>query len=605
MGDALAIEWKEMTQLSIDQAMAMAIQHHQAQRYAQAEQIYRQVLAVAPNHPDALHLLGVIALDMGQHGPAIELISRAVAGHPNVADFQYNLGVALMAAKRPADAVGAFSKAVSIKPDMFAAYSNLAVAMIGLRRYPEAAEAARSAVTLNPDHSESWNNFGVALKETGKVDEAIAAFERAVAGQPDSPEALTNLGNALQRKGLYAEAAATHRKAVAIRGDVPELHNNLGAALYDNLEYEEAIEAFRQSLSLRPDYREAQCTLANSYYRLGRLSEAIPAARRAIALWPDSPLPKFNLGLMLLSNGEFEEGWRMNEARWDVPELAMSRNRFAKPRWDGSDLRGKTILLYGEQGFGDTIQFVRYIPRVREMGAKIVLGCQSELARLLKQVEGVEQVVSKSDGGIAFDVHCPLMSLPMHFGTNLTNIPSFESYLKADPELAAKWKERMSGGPDRLKVGLAWAGRPTHDNDRSRSISLQLLAPLAGVQGIWFCSLQKGDASCQAQNPPAGMQIADFSADVQDFADTAAMIANLDLVISVDTAAAHLAAAMGKPTWVLLPYAPDWRWLTAREDSPWYPTLRLFRQPKPRDWANPIQRVAEALRERAGSKERT
>lgn len=587
-----------MTQMSIEQALQMAMQQHQMGNIAQAEQMYHQVLAVAPQHPDALHLAGVAAMDQGRPGEAVELIGRAISMHPAVADFHYNLGVALMDLQQKEQALGAFQRALQIKPDALNARANIAGVLLSLKRFAEAIEVAKSVLAIDPNNPDALNNLGVGLKETNHLPEAIACYERSLAIRPNSVETLTNLGNALQREKRYDESLAVHSRAVALRPDVAQLHNNLGSVLYDMMRYPEAIQCFERAIAILPAFPEAMCSLCNSFYRDNQLKRAIDVGLEVIRKWPEWSLPKFNVSLMLLLDGRFKEGWEMNEVRWSVNELGAPRYDFNKPRWDGSDLHGKTILLYGEQGFGDTIQFARYIPMVLARGGRIILGCQTEVVRLLQQMKGVENVFSSLDPATPFDVHCPLMSLPGVFGTDLSNIPSSPKYLQADPALAATWRERIPNDPNVLKIGLTWAGRPTHDNDRNRSIALAALAPLADVKGTWFCSLQKGPSAKEAKSPPNGMQIADFSEQINDFADTAAVIEHLDMVISVDTAAAHLAAAMGKPTWILLPVVPDWRWLMDREDSPWYPTVRLFRQKKLLDWMPTIRRLTDELRQR-------
>jgi hypothetical protein len=317
----------------------------------------------------------------------------------------------------------------------------------------------------------------------------------------------------------------------------------------------------------------------------------VEAFEKAITLRADYALAHWNLGLILLSLGDFQRGWAEYEWRWRRPEYAR-HDHFKRPRWDGTQLGRRRILLHTEQGFGDVIQFIRFVPKVVERGGKVILACHSELRRLLSKIEGVQQWIDPGETLPEFDVHCPLMSLPKVFGTTVQTVPGQAPYLAAGAELAERWRERVEGLPGR-KVGLAWAGRPGHGNDRNRSIRLNQLEKLGIVAGVSFVSLQKGEAARQ-QTP--GLTITDWTADLNDFADTAALIANLDLVIAVDTAVAHLAGALGKPVWVLLPFVPDWRWMLDREDSPWYPTMRLFRQPAIGDWETPISRIVEALK---------
>ena len=430
----------------------------------------------------------------------------------------------------------------------------------------------------------------------GQLDAAIAACRRAIALKPNSPKASVNLGNALAAKGQFDEAMAAYRHVLAIRPDYAEAHCNLANVLREKGELDEALAACRQAIALNPNLPETYVNLGNVLIDKGQLDEAIATYRQAMAIKPDYAEAHHNLGLSLLMRCEFEQGWLEYEWRWKSRSFSSPRRGFSQPRWDGGDLKGRTILLYAEQGIGDTIQFIRYLPMVVERGGKIFVETQKELIRLLRQLPGVERWIARGDALPAFDVHCPLMSLPRLFNTTLQTIPSQKDILLPDPALAQAWRLRLEQQPPGFKVGLVWAGRPTHKNDRNRSISLSLLAPLATVEGISFYSLQKGEAARQTADPPAGMRIIDWTDELHDFADTAALIAQLDLIISVDTAVVHLAASMGKPVWMLIPFVPDWRWTLNRDDSPWYPTIRLFRQTAFGDWPGVIGRVVEAAR---------
>jgi tetratricopeptide (TPR) repeat protein len=619
-----------MAQLTIQQAFDLALQHHQAGRLGEAEQIYRQILAQQPEHADAMHNLGMISFQMGRNDVAVELLRRAIVLNPSYAPAHNNLGNVLKGQGQFDEAIAAYRQAIALNPNLPEVHSNLGNALKNKGQLDEAIAAYRQAIALNPNLSEAHNNLGVTLKEKGQLDEAIAALRQAIALNPNLSEANTNLGIALQDKGQLDEAIAAHRRVIAGNPTLPEARYNLGNALQDKRQLDEAIAAYRQAIALRPNYAEAHSNLGNALRDKGQLDEAIAAHRRAIALNPslaeghsnlgialkdkgqlDEAMAAFrqaisvrpnyaeahvNLSLSLLTSGYFQQGWEEHEWRWKCREFPSPRRHFAQGQWDGSPLEDRTLLLHAEQGVGDAIQFIRYLPLVAQRGGKIIIECHTALQRLFRTVAANCQVVVPSQSLPAFDLHCPLLSLPRVFGTNLGNIPNTVPYLRADAEDARRWQDRLAGHSSIVKVGLGWAGNPAHKNDRNRSMKLARLAPLGQAPGVRFFSLQKGAAATEAKTPPAGMELVDWTQELKDFADTAALIANLDLVIAVDTAVAHLAGAMGKPVWTLLPYAADWRWMLERRDSPWYPTMRLFRQPYGGDWDSVIARVVEALR---------
>jgi hypothetical protein len=323
------------------------------------------------------------------------------------------------------------------------------------------------------------------------------------------------------------------------------------------------------------------------------MNEAIACFQKALQIDPHYPEAHCNMSFVYLLTGNFEEGWK--EYEWRRRLKGSVQREFSQPLWDGSDIHGKTILLYAEQGFGDTIQFIRYIPFVAQKNAIVLVECQDELASVIQDIEGVNRVFVFGEQLPEFDVHCPLLSLPLVFDTTLETIPAEVPYIKADSILVQRWKNKLKHDNSKLKIGLSWAGRPTHKRDRQRSISFDTFSPLLQINEVTFYSLQKGEAAGQAKNPTKGMKLIDYTDEMRDFSDTAAFIENLDLIISVDTAVAHLAGALGKPVWTLLPFAPDWRWMLHREDSPWYPTMRLFRQPSPGDWGSVINNVLRNL----------
>jgi len=483
------------------------------------------------------------------------------------------------------------------EPDHADALHHLGMAAGQVGRYDAAVDLIQRALAIKPDYPEAFNNLGNALQSQGQLDEAIAAYRRAIFLRPNSPDVHSNLGGALNAKGQHDEAIAAERHAIALNPKYPLAHFNLGNALKDKGQLDEAIVAYRRAVTLEPNYPEAHFNIGTAQSEKGKLEQAIAAYRRAIAVKPDYAEAHWNLSLALLAQGEFKEGFAEHEWRWQCKDLPRRRN-FPRPQWDGSPLDGRTILLHSEQGLGDTIQFIRYVPLVAAHAAKVIVGSVPELHRLLQGMPGISHLLAAGETIPPFDLHCPLMSLPGVLGTTVETIPRKVPYLQADAQRIAWWHSELAADRNRFKVGLAWAGNPTHTNDRNRSISLAALTPLAqgrGGQGTRFYSLQKGEAARQAQVAPLGRNLIDRTQELKDFADTAALIANLDLVICVDTAVAHLAGAMGKPVWTLLPFTTDWRWLRKREDSPWYPSMRLFRQTSRGDWGSVVNRVVEAL----------
>jgi Flp pilus assembly protein TadD len=480
-----------------------------------------------------------------------------------------------------------------LEPGFARAYSNLGVALEQLNRSEEAAAAFARAIELAPDFAEAHSNLGRSLESVGRRDAAIVAHERAVRLKPDSAPMLCNLGNALQNNKQVDRAITVLRRAVEIQPQFAEAHNNLGNALCDRGDADEAIASYRHALHLRPDYADAMSNLASILIDHVRLEEPEGLLRRAIEVDPNCADAHWNLAIFLLLHGDFAKGLPEYEWRWKVKGVMRGSPKLPQPPWDGSELDGKTIFLHTEQGVGDAIQFIRYVPMVAARGGRIILRCPIELKRLFEQVPRIQQIINLNEPLPEFDAHCPLLSLPLAFKTDLNSIPAEVPYLRADPSLAKAWKNKLAIPKNVRKIGLAWAGAGIHSNDRNRSTTLSSFAALADVRDAAYFSLQKGNAATNP--PPAGLAISDFTSELNDFAYTAALIENLDLVITVDTSVAHLAGAMGKPVWVLLPCNPDWRWMYDRTDSPWYPTMRLFRQSKPNDWAMVVGEVVRGL----------
>jgi Flp pilus assembly protein TadD len=468
-----------------------------------------------------------------------------------------------------------------------------------------AANLIRRAITINPTAAQYHCNLGVVLAEQGLRDQAEACHRKALALRPDYPEAHNNLGNVLWNLGHLDAAEACYRSALDLRPDYPEAQNNMANALQNKGHFEAAAACSRRAVELWQSNPAALTNLGNTLRDLGQLDEAVASHQRAIELRPDFADAHFNLAVALLSAGDMAAGWEEYEWRWQTPQMAKGRRDFAQPQWHGEAAAGQTLLIHAEQGFGDTLQFCRYATLAAERGLRVVMEVPKPLVRLLRGLRGIDLAVGPGESLPDFDLHCPMLSLPRAMGTTLASIPGAVPYLHDDPGEAAKWRVRLAAScHPGLKVGLVWAGDPRRALphaaavDRRRSIAPDRLAPLFAVSGVNFLSLQRAGPKMPARFP-----LIDFMDEMADFADTAALIANLDLVISVDTAVAHLAAALGRRVWLLDRFDSCWRWLTGRRDSPWYPTLRLHRQQRPGEWEPVVAEVAHDLvRLAAGNK---
>jgi len=435
-------------------------------------------------------------------------------------------------------------------------------------------------------------NLAVADHQAGRLAEAEAQYRRILADHPDHAGALQLLGVIAHQVGHHEAAIELIRRAIALNPHRADYHANLGAVYSARGQVSEVIACLEQALRLAPNHPNAASNLAGIFKARGQIDQAIECYKKSISQRPQWAEAHWNLGLMLLLKGDFERGlgeyeWRRRVAQFELPFVADRRT------WDGSNLNGGRILLYCEQGLGDTIQFVRYFKAIAQRGGRIIFACQTELRRLLEGQLPVEVWLNPDDPLSQIDVQCSLLSLPLAFKTTLDSIPTEVPYIRADAELYQQWQSRLAED-GRRKIGLVWAGRPDHHNDQNRSIALSELAMLGNIRGVHWISLQKGGAAMQAKTIK-DLPLTDWTDELNDPADTAALVANLDGVVTVDTFVAHLAGAMGKPIWLLLPFLPDWRWMLNRADSPWYPTIRLFRQVTPRDWKTPVEELSRAL----------
>jgi tetratricopeptide (TPR) repeat protein len=547
------------TTLSSD--LNRAISAYQSGQLVEAEHLCQQIVAARQDVFDALHLLALVQTLLGKKETAVASFDRALKVRPDHAEALSNRGLTLHELKRFEEALASFDEALKGDPNHAEALFNRGLTLHALRRFEEALASFDDALKVRPNYIEALSTRGNVLRELKRYGEALASFDRALKMRPDYAEAFSNLGVTLHEMNLFELALGSYDRAIRMRPDYAEALTNRGITLLELKHFKEALASFDRALKVRPDFAEAHCSRA--------------------------------LCRMLI--GDFDRGWKDNEWRWETEHLRKEKRNFAQPLWLGSnDVAGKTILLHGEQGFGDVIQFCRYVPLVAEHAARVILEVPDSLHELVGTLSGSAQIVSRGQPLPQFDLHCPLLSLPLAFATRLETIPAATPYLHASPQQAMSWNARL-GPKRRLRIGLAWAGRQTHKNDHNRSVSFSSLMPLLDFDAT-FVSLQREVRMSDTTTLRDRSDVLHFGGDLNNFSDTAAIISNLDLVISVDTSVAHLAGALGKPVWILLPYVPDWRWLLDREDSPWYPTARLFRQNHTRTWDDVILCVRCALK---------
>jgi tetratricopeptide (TPR) repeat protein len=551
-----------------------------------------------PDDPNTAFAHGTACAGQGRYAEAAAAFARALDRRPDWYEALTQLGIACGSAGRPADAVRAFRRAVAVRPDTAQAHHNLGVALIQVGRPDEGTAAIRHALGLQPDYPEAHYNLATALGTLGKKAEARDHFRHALALRPDYVEALNNLGLSLTEANRPDEAVPYLAHAVRLRPGFVEAHNNLGIALDALGRADQAEAAFKDALRLAPANPDTHVNLANTYKAAGRLPEALACYQLALWLRPDAPSARFNRALALLQAGDFAAGWAEYEWRLQRPP-AQSRCPSDRPAWDGRDPAGRTVLLWAEQGLGDAVQFARYAPLVRARGARVVLFVPGLLAPVLRTLAGIDGIVVEGDPVPPHDLHCPLMSLPHRFGTTPDTVPAGVPYLAAPRDAAGRWAARLvslSG----FKVGVYWQGNPHHAWDRHRSVRLADLEPLARVPGVRLVSLQQGPGRDQLRPAEGTPPVFDLGPEYSSFDDLAGSVAAVDLVVCVDTAVAHLAGALGRPTWMLVSKMADWRWMQDRPDTPWYPTVRLFRQRRLGDWADVIDRVVERLKAIAG-----
>lgn len=588
----------------MSQLLQQAVTAHQTGQLDEAEKLYRSVLAVTPDHPDATALLGLVRGAKGAIDEAVDLIEKAIKRDQKSALFKLHLGNVLMSAKRFSEAVVAFRQAVVLQPKMPEAHYNLANALRAAGDWAGALESYEKAIKYNPSYAEAYNNLALTLVHEKKYDEALVAAKQAVVIAPNYGDGWLTLCNIAEQVKDYPLAIEAGENNIRL---LPQNHRawfGYGVALNRMDRHEEAIAAYKRALDLNPERADIWDNLGQTYQSLNRLEEAEAIFRKTVEIAgqaiPDEATRRveeqeygnrhWHLALMELLRGKYKPGFARYRARFkDVN--GMQRPKFVKPIWQGEDLKGKTILVCDEQGFGDTLMLCRYLPLMRQRGARVIFSVHPVLEALFKGWPGADEIIVHGTPVSGHDYVAMTFDLPYAFGSTLETLPAAVPYL---PVFEADDATRLESD-GRPQIGVVWGGSPLHLNDSRRSIQLKVFGGIFSESSFQFYSLNRdmkvGDEALLAQYP-----LTNLVPRFKNFADAARIIGQLDLVITCDTATAHLAGGLGKPVWVLLPFAPDWRWLTDREDSPWYPNARLFRQTKIGDWADVIQRVRQALR---------
>ncbi|HZZ01995.1 tetratricopeptide repeat protein [Paraburkholderia sp.] len=572
-----------------------ALEAHQAGQLDVAEPFYREALALDPAHAKALHYFGVLQHQRGDHVFAAELMSEALKLDRTDAACWSNRGLVAAALGHLDEAMICYDQALQLQPDFADARNNFGVALQAQGSLDVAIEQYRLALRVNPSLVDAHLNLGTALSKLGRYDEALACYQNALSLDPQSAETHFNAANAYNAQGDHVAAIASFERALALRGDYAEAHINLGSLIGKLGDYAGAEVQYRRAVALKPNPTNLVC-LGGSLGAQGRLDEEEGFYRHALALDPNYADAHQNLAWLLLKRGDYRQGWAEYAKRWrksDYEAIVVP----GVAEWHGEPLDGRRVLVVGEQGFGDHFQFLRYARVLEQLGATVDICVREPLLPLVERIPGVHRAFSGTPDG-QYDFWVPMMSVPSCVGTELSTIPAKVPYIFADKAKIKAWRKRMdAAGKSKRKVGLVWSGSPTFGNDRYRSMALADLGALSELENVAWYALQKGPAHAQLEDAPEAFRAHDFTADLTNFDDTAALIMNLDLVIAVDTGVAHLAAALGKPVWVLLPANSDWRWLEERSDSPWYPAMKLFRQTTLGNWAPVVKRVSEELRD--------
>jgi tetratricopeptide (TPR) repeat protein len=581
---------------------AKAVALARAGQLADAERICRAVLFADPLHFGSQYLLGVIALQRGQFQTAEQQFALALALNPNAAPAHRDRGLALAQLGRPVEALESYDKAIALRSDHAVTYFNRSLTLNDLGRLDEALAGYERAIAIRPDYAAAFNKRAMVLWTLNRRDEALASYDKAIALNPDRADAFYNRGVALEDFGRAREAVESYDRAIALAPGFAEALNNRGNALKQLDRLEEALESYDKAVAAKPDFAEGHYNRGVALFDLKRPEEALASYERAIALRPDFPEALFSRGACKLALGRVERGaWSDFENRWRLRNYPAPGGKTEAPLWVGEDLAGRSILVYAELGNGDIIQFSRFVPLLAERGAEVSFLVPERLLRLLAGLPGNIRLCTSPESK-RFDFQCAVMSLPSYLDTELADIPLSIPYLAVDQMRASRWRDAL--GPLGFKIGIAWQGAPWNGGISmiERSVPLRAFQPLSQIPGVRLISLQKNHGLEELADLPTGMNVEtlgeDFDAGPDAFADTAAAMQHLDLVISCDTSIAHLAGALGRPAWIALKHVPEWRWMFDRSDSPWYPTLRLFRQKIRGQWSGVCDDMVKELRKR-------
>jgi len=562
-------------------------------RHREAITSYDRTIALQPDSVEAYSARAESLMAIGHYDQALDSCDQAIALRPTFAEAHANRGNALKALSRFDEAVKSYDRAINLKPDFAEAFSNRGLALHELHRYRDALSSYEAAIRLNPQLPQAYYNRGNALLELKQYEDAIESYNRAISIKPDYPEAYSNRGNALAVLDRFTDALTSYDQAIELADGYAEAFFNRGNVFRELDKYVDALSDYDRAIAINPQYAESHCNRGLVFLALKRYADALSDFRTAISLKPDFADVFWNQGTTLLTTGALEEGWAFYEwrKRLDKP---YGTSTFWQPVWSGAeDISQKTLLVYHEQGLGDVIQFCRYVKLCGARAARVILSVPGRLVSLLKRLASNIEIVDAAEQPPNFDYQCALMSLPLVFGTTLDTIPVDPAYLTPDPECVTAWTERL-GDRDKPRLGLAWSGNPRQQNDRYRSIPFGNMEPLLNLDVDWHAlQTEVRDSDLGLLRRSSRLRL--WNDEITGFANTAGLVQHLDLIVTVDTSIAHLAGAMGKPTWILLPYAADWRWLTERSDSPWYPSVRLWRQKTPGDWESLVGLIKTEL----------